>query len=235
MALSIATALAYDNVMARKADESALAAPTRKQEKQDTRRREIVAACRTLFFETSYDNVSIRDIEKATGLTRGAIYYYFRGKEDIYCAVVVEGVQRVRQLLMDAADPYAGDPRAQLVALLTAMSNHYLEERPVFDNLLRFFFGMRPTVLLSDELLRDTEAEVRTTVDAMVAIIEAGNEMGVFACEDPEFAVMVFWSLYATTIQMAPGNDRLRAVARPWDKLVQDLEAHMLHTVGARE
>lgn len=234
MALSMLQPPAYDGAMAKDSAEPAVSALERKQEKQDARRRQIIDACRELFFETSYDNVSVRDIERATGLTRGAIYYYFTGKEDIYCAVVVEGMERVRDLLVAASETHRGDPRAQLVAQYRALATHYFEERQIFDNLLRYYFGMRPTVQLTDQLLEDTETEVRGTVDSVTEVIEAGNAAGVFNCADPEFAAMAIWGLYVTMIQMTGDNERLRAVARPRDVLLQQLEDQILSLVGVK-
>ncbi|MCA8900582.1 MAG: TetR/AcrR family transcriptional regulator [Hyphomonas sp.] len=220
--------------MARKISDSDAAASARKQEKQDARRREIIRASRDLFFEASFDNVSIRDLEKATGLTRGAIYYYFENKEDIYGAVVIEGLERVRNLLLEASGAHMGDPKAQLVAIYRALAEHYFQERQIFDNLLRYFFGMRPTATLSAQLLQDTEDQVRMTQSIVEGIIAAGNDSGVFDCDDPEFAGMAIWGVYVTMIQMAGDNERLRAVSRPRKVLVKQLEEHILHIVGAR-
>lgn len=41
-----------------------------------------------LFLKHQYDGVSLNDIEKATGMTRGAIFYYHSSKLDLFNAVV---------------------------------------------------------------------------------------------------------------------------------------------------
>lgn len=41
-----------------------------------------------LFLQHQYDGVSLSDIEKATGMTRGAIFYYHKSKLDLFNAVV---------------------------------------------------------------------------------------------------------------------------------------------------
>lgn len=41
-----------------------------------------------LFLSKSYEHVTIRDIENATGLTRGAVFYYFSNKEDLFKATI---------------------------------------------------------------------------------------------------------------------------------------------------
>jgi len=42
----------------------------------------------TLFLQHQYDGVSLSDIEKATNMTRGAIFYYHDSKLDLFNAVV---------------------------------------------------------------------------------------------------------------------------------------------------
>ncbi len=42
----------------------------------------------TLFLQHQYDGVSLSDIEKATNMTRGAIFYYHNSKLDLFKAVM---------------------------------------------------------------------------------------------------------------------------------------------------
>ena len=42
----------------------------------------------SFFIKRSYKAVTMSDLEKATGLTKGAFYHYFKSKEDIYIEVI---------------------------------------------------------------------------------------------------------------------------------------------------
>lgn len=53
----------------------------------DTREHILRTAFR-LFITKSYKAVTMCDLEKATGLTKGAFYHYFKGKDEIYMEVV---------------------------------------------------------------------------------------------------------------------------------------------------
>ncbi|MCB0013808.1 MAG: helix-turn-helix transcriptional regulator, partial [Anaerolineales bacterium] len=64
-------------------------------EKQDERRNEILAAALQAFSENGYDKTSIDDVVRATGLSKGTIYWYFKNKQALFTALmefVVDGL-----------------------------------------------------------------------------------------------------------------------------------------------
>jgi AcrR family transcriptional regulator len=65
-----------------------------------------------MFAERGYDGVSNREIVAACGLTKGAIYWYFESKEDLYATVVAEALQSFQQRVVEAlADSAPWDAR----------------------------------------------------------------------------------------------------------------------------
>ncbi|HEY1707320.1 MAG TPA: helix-turn-helix domain-containing protein [Rhizomicrobium sp.] len=61
-------------------------------EGKSTRER-ILAAAERLFAESGYSNVSMPAIAKASGITAGAIYKHFEGKDDLFLHVVRHAAQ----------------------------------------------------------------------------------------------------------------------------------------------
>lgn len=212
------------------------AAPRRggRQRLYDDRRSHILAGARRLFFVSGFDQVSIRDIERETGYTRGAIYYYFSSKEDVYLAVVADGLTLVRNTLHLAIARNPNAPVAQVGATVEAFARHFEEARPVFDILIRYFFGMRPGHLLPPEAVEVIDTLLEDSIGLLVTMIEDGREAGYFVCKDPRFEVMTIWGLLTTVVQMHDGNPRMRAVQRPAGRLVADLQAHVLRSLGYR-
>lgn len=81
------------------------------------RRRQILDGARTCFADHGYEGATVRRLEQYTGLSRGAIFHYFRDKEALFLAlaeddagrmagVVAEQglVQVMRDLLDDRSD-----------------------------------------------------------------------------------------------------------------------------------
>ncbi len=71
----------------------------------------LVAAARPLFAEHGYGGVSTDQIARAAGVTRGALYHQFAGKEDLFAAVFeqveAEIAERLATRLTSGNDPVA--------------------------------------------------------------------------------------------------------------------------------
>ncbi len=65
-------------------------AQNRKQQERQARRRRIQRAAREVFAEKGYARTSIEQVAKQAGLSVGAIYLYFRSKEDLYVSLLEE-------------------------------------------------------------------------------------------------------------------------------------------------
>jgi TetR/AcrR family transcriptional regulator, transcriptional repressor of aconitase len=61
--------------------------PRVSQEHLDARRREILAGARECFARHGYEGATVRRLEEAIGLSRGAIFHHFRDKESLFLAV----------------------------------------------------------------------------------------------------------------------------------------------------
>jgi len=67
-------------------------AQERKAQERQARRRRIQEAARTVFSERGYAGASIELIARAAQLSVGAIYLYFRSKEDLYVSLVEDAM-----------------------------------------------------------------------------------------------------------------------------------------------
>src|SRR3954466_15035097 len=54
----------------------------------EQRRQQLLDAATELFAERAYDEVSVEDIAKAAGVTRGLVHRYFGGRKDVYLALL---------------------------------------------------------------------------------------------------------------------------------------------------
>lgn len=102
----------------------------RTKEEAEQTRRSILAAARKTFHEQGVGNTSLEQIAQAAGLTRGAIYWHFANKEELFKAMRQEvtvpladrmdytllsdpataPLDRIRNFLMQFSDSVSDDP-----------------------------------------------------------------------------------------------------------------------------
>jgi len=69
-----------------------------------------------LFAEQGYEKTSLREIAEQLGVTKAALYYYFKSKEDIVRSLVEDYVAEMDALIAWAkAQPRTPDTRAEIV------------------------------------------------------------------------------------------------------------------------
>jgi len=106
-----------------------------KEEAQETRGR-ILDAAETVFSAKGVAHSSLAEIAQAAGVTRGAIYWHFKDKADVFEAMMDRVTLPLEDILAAAGDGVAADPLALLklcttdVLLRTARDKHL---QRVFD------------------------------------------------------------------------------------------------------
>lgn len=68
--------------------------PKISEEAKEARREAILAAARQCFSEFGYEGATVRRLEEATGLSRGAIFNYFATKEELFLALADRDAER---------------------------------------------------------------------------------------------------------------------------------------------
>jgi AcrR family transcriptional regulator len=77
-----------------------------KQERGQITRRELLVSARAIFARDGFEQARLEDIASNIGKTRGALYDNFKNKEDVFCAIFEQNIERDRAelaLLLSAA------------------------------------------------------------------------------------------------------------------------------------
>jgi AcrR family transcriptional regulator len=112
--------------------------PTRARLDVDERRRQLVALGHELFSARTYDEVSIDELARAAGISKGLLYHYFPTKRDFYIATVREAAQQ----LLDRTDtPRQMEMGDRLNAGIAAWLDYVSGHGPAFISLLRSGIG----------------------------------------------------------------------------------------------
>lgn len=119
----------------------------------DARRAQLVALATHAFSERSYDEVSIDDLARAAGISKGLLYHYFPTKRDLYVAGLTATADELIARTLAAATidlPPLERMKAALDAYLETVSRH---ARP-FVALMRGGVGSDPQVATVIEHVR---------------------------------------------------------------------------------
>lgn len=141
--------------------------PKGSPELTNARKEEIISACKTLYREHSFKDITIMKIAAYTTFSRASIYNYFETKEEIFLAILQKEYELwVKDLneICDTAAPLSKDELAQALAaslekrklLLKLMSmNHYdMEENSREERLYEFKIAYGSSLKAVDRLLQ---------------------------------------------------------------------------------
>lgn len=75
--------------------------PRVSQDHLDARRRQILDGARACFARHGYEGATVRRLEEATGLSRGAIFHHFRDKESLFLALAEDDALRMAAVVAE--------------------------------------------------------------------------------------------------------------------------------------
>jgi AcrR family transcriptional regulator len=159
------------------------------------RRDEILDAAERLLRTRGYEAMSIQDLQDDLGVSRGAIYHYFRSKEAILDAVIVRTTAAGMAMLQPIVDDPALDARTKLQAIFTAGAAWKLERSDVL------LAVMRQWVDPSNDLvrLRTERAAFAQYTALMATIVRQGVAEGQMDPTYPDHAAAILTAIFTGT------------------------------------
>lgn len=162
-------------------------------------RDQLIEVATRLFAEQGYEGTSIEAVLTAAGVSRGALYHHFSGKDALFEAVVESVENRVMEelseMIRDATDPVAtlnaaalawidlvGDPVIQRIILIDAPSVLGWERWRDLD--AQYAFGATRTLLqaisdegrLPPELVDAFTHMILSAIDAIAMVIARADD-----------------------------------------------------------
>jgi AcrR family transcriptional regulator len=154
---------------------------------RDAIRQQIAGAALQLFLDEGFERVSMRGIAEAVGYTPGALYAYFRDKDEILYALHVEGFARLRSAIQQI-DALGLPPGERMFRL----GEQYL--RFAFEN-PRLYELMFITSRLGNRIREDKKWQVGLdNYDHLRGAVRAAMAAGVLPRGDVEAATFATWA-----------------------------------------
>ncbi|MEZ4366941.1 MAG: TetR/AcrR family transcriptional regulator [Kofleriaceae bacterium] len=170
----------------------------RKASERAARRRRIQDAARVVFTDRGYQGSSIEHIARQAQLSVGAIYLYFRSKEDLYVSLLEDTLARFDAELTHLASEVPVDDRLRAAwAYLVG----WAERDPEGPRILRLLSQPGVGAQLSEDVTAAIATGLRAVRGHLAAAIASGIEAGRYrkAADAEELAAMG-WSLLLGTM-----------------------------------
>ena len=161
-----------------------------------------------LFAERGFAGTSLQDIADALGITRPALYYYVKSKDELLAKLAADVAGGSAAQVTEAA----GRPDLDAVGKIREIAR--LNVVRVATQPERFRLLIRSEADLPPELSRAYDASRRAVLKAVTGVIEDGIRAGVFRPGDARVAALgVIGMCNWVAWWFRPGRDSIEAVA----------------------
>lgn len=109
---------------------------------KETRQKLLVSAKKE-FMEKGYVKASLRNICKNTGVTTGALYFFFKDKEDLFGSLIREPLETLYQFMKEhyvSESNYVVEEKKEM--------RDFQEDRDMMEKIIRFMYQHREEFLL---------------------------------------------------------------------------------------
>lgn len=139
---------------------------------------------RAVFSRAGYAAARLEDIAREAGVTRGALYWHFASKADLYTALVADATERIERVIGAAlveGGSFVANTRRVMVRMLA-----YLEEDDAYRETQALLLLRTGLDSAADPGRAAQEHDLQTRERELTEILRAGVQMGQFRADlDP--------------------------------------------------
>ncbi len=150
------------------------------------RREQILAAAQKALTKKHFRDLSMDDIARVAGISKGLLYLYFKDKDQLFAAVTL-GTTADLHARITAAHPHA-DPRMRLIHLTRALFEFGEQHR-------EFVYQFVPEQLLSSPHSRAIMESYGRVLHTLSAIFKSAMREGYLQKRDPRAVAFIYMDL----------------------------------------
>ena len=181
----------------------------RQLEERKMRQDRILEGALSVFKKKGLDGATMDQIANASGFGKATLYYYFKSKEEVLSAILVDGWQNIWESL-EPVIAEEGSPRKTFVNVLIKIAEN-AQNRP---GLFEFLFNVPKAIKLDDQPWKDYQHKLYAIIQGL---LEDGVKQGEFPKVDPQLMFKALGGLFMGLVFM---GDRKEPVT---DKDVESL------------
>ena len=148
-----------------------MGAKERREREREQRKSQILDTARALLLEKGLNATSINQIAKRAELSVGAIYFYYKSKEDLYAALQVEGLELLNQTIRESVQE-SSSPEENIRNIAMAYLKFSEEHKNYFD-IINYFLAS-PEPIFSPELKIQVDERGKNNLTILTDTIREG-------------------------------------------------------------
>jgi AcrR family transcriptional regulator len=176
-----------------------MGAKERREREREQRKNHILDTARALLFEKGLNATSINQIAKRSEMSVGAIYFYFKDKEELFAALQVEGLELLHKTIHKSLDTKS-TPEEKVRSIASAYL-HFSEKHKNYFDVINYFLTS-PETIFPPELKNKIDAHGNASISTLTAAIREGIDNGYFKAIDPRRQAIILWSTFNGIIQL---------------------------------
>jgi len=180
----------------------------RKERERNFRRHQIQNAAKEMFLLKGFRSTTMEDIAKKAELSTGAIYQYFKNKDELYASMNVESLQSLTDEIEVVYKDRKLPPERKIVEIKEAMYRNFVSDplllRVVFHVQLEDTLG-----ILDRQLLNRINALGKKTMNLMASVYEEGVKAGTFSRGHGLAHADIMWGTFAGLMMWEEAKRRI--------------------------
>ena len=174
-----------------------------KEDAELTRQRLLEVAFR-LFIKNDYDGVSLEDICREANLTRGAAYWHFKNKQDMFESVTMDALNRIHQCTDEQISKVKPKTEEEILVELLWMPNEIPEDFLFVRKAMLYVQDREEFSKLSKVLLDDKKGQYHYFCELIGQIKARNNRLDGISAE--ELGFIMFYAFEGVYTQDIPNE-----------------------------
>jgi len=185
----------------------------RQLEERKMRQDRILSGALSVFKESGLDGATMDEIANASGFGKATLYYYFKSKEDVFSAILVEGWEKIWESL-EPVIAENSSPRKTFVNVLIKIAEN-AQNRP---GLFEFLFNVPKAIKIENQPWKEYQHRLYSVIQGL---LEDGIEKGEFPKVDSQLMFKALGGLFMGLVFM--GDRKEPVTDKDVEKLLNEL------------
>jgi AcrR family transcriptional regulator len=162
----------------------------RREREKDLRKKQILAAAKTLLIEKGIQGASLHQIAKRAELGVATIYSYYQNKEAVYAALQEEGLEVLYRKIKQAAKK-AKSPPEKIQKMSWAYYRFSETHRDYFD-IINYFLS-QPRIIFTPDMKHQVDYSGSKILSLVEGVIKEGQEKRIFDKGYAKRSAILLW------------------------------------------